>query len=155
MKLISTHNNTRLNFNEIGIIDIYAHKHWVNLKYFSAIKNQPKTFAFWFVTKKKYFDPTTHVKVFRNCSPILNIWHFFHGPRKKQKKQSWFVCKKKTQNLTSILRLSTILTQWAYGFIGKKTAEHICVLVCPWKKFKSTITQLSKHNSFVRKGRKI
>ena len=48
MKLISTHNNTRFNFNEIGIIDIYAHKHWVNLKYFLAKKNQPKTFAFWF-----------------------------------------------------------------------------------------------------------
>ena len=79
---------------------------------------------------------------------------FFHASRKKQKKQSGVVCKK-TQNLTSILRLSTILTQWAYGFIGKKTAEHICVLVCPWKKLKSTITQLTKHNSFVRKGRKI
>ena len=116
MKLISTHNNTRLNFNEIGIIDIYAHKHWVNLKYFSAIKNQPKTFAFWFVTKKKYFDPTTHVKVFRKT------------------KQNRFVCK--ITHLTWMMKLQGLFTNFEYmaffSWPPKETKE--AKLICMQKK---------------------
>ena len=73
---------------------------------------------------------------------------FFSCPPKETKEAKLICMQKKTQNLTSILRLSTILTQWAYGFIGKKNS---------WTHLRSglSLKKIEVHNNTIIKAQLI